>query len=61
MVCMVCMVYGLYDVLESKLCCEILLNTVDMDQWKTRVSNAEYFVHLVCMNRPRAYRGLWCA
>ena len=30
-------VYGLYDVLEFKLCCEILLllNTVDMDQWKT--------------------------
>ena len=54
-VCMVCMVYGLYDVFESKLCCEILLNTVDMDQWKTRVSNAEYFVHLVRMNRLRAY------
>ena len=36
-VCMVCMVYCLYDVLELKLCCEILLllNMVDMDQWKT--------------------------
>ena len=30
-------VYGLYGMLEFKLCCEILLllNMVDMDQWKT--------------------------
>ena len=37
MVCMVYMVYGLYDTLEFKLCCEILLllNMVDMDRWKT--------------------------
>jgi len=28
---------GLYDMLEFKLCCEILLllNMVDMNQWKT--------------------------
>ena len=36
-VCMVCMVHmymGLFDMLEFKLCCEILLllNMVDMDQ-----------------------------
>ena len=24
---------------------------VDMDRWKTGVSNAEYLVHLVCTNR----------
>ena len=24
---------------------------VGMNQWKTGVSNAEYLVHLVCMNR----------
>ena len=29
--------YGLYGMLEFKLCCEnlLLLNMVDMDQWKT--------------------------
>ena len=37
MVCMVCVVYGLYGRLEFKLCCEILLllNMVDMDRWNT--------------------------
>ena len=36
-VCMVCIVYGLYAMLEFKLCCEILLllNMVGMDQWMT--------------------------
>ena len=31
-----CMVYCLYDMLEFKLCCEILLvlDVVGMDQWK---------------------------
>ena len=55
---MVCTVYGLYDMLEFKLCCEILLllSTVDMDQWRTGVNNAEYLVHLVCTNRLRAWR-----
>ena len=53
---MVCTVYGLYDMLEFKLCFEILLllSTVDMDQWRTGVNNAEYLVHLVCTNRLRA-------
>ena len=33
---MVCMVYGLYSMLEFKLSCEIflLLNMVDVDRWK---------------------------
>ena len=46
---MVCMVYGLYGMLEFKLCCEILLllNMVDIDRSKTGVRNAEYPVHLV--------------
>ena len=45
------MVYGLF-----KLCCEILLllNIVDMEDGG--VSNAEYLVHLVRMNRIRACR-----
>ena len=63
MVCMVCMVYGLYGMLEFKLCCEILLllNMVDVDRWKTLhgVSNAEYLVHLVHLNRLHACRVLW--
>ena len=44
MVCMVCMEYGLYGMLGFNLCCGILLllNMVDMDRWKTEVSNAEY-------------------
>ena len=34
--CGICMVYGLYDVLEFKSHeILLLLNTVDMDQWKT--------------------------
>ena len=59
-VCMVCMVYGVRSV---QVMCEILLllNIVDMDQWKTGVSNAEYLVHLVCMNRLRACTVSWCA
>ena len=54
---------GMYGMLEYKLCCEILLllNMVGMDRWKTGVSNAEYFVHLVCMNGLYACRVLWCA
>ena len=44
--------------LEFKLCCEILLvmKMADTDQWKTGVSNAEYLVHLVQMNRLSACR-----
>ena len=41
------MVYGLYGMLE-------FLNMVDMDRWKTGVSNAEYLVHLVRMKRLSA-------
>ena len=54
--------YGIWSV-WYKLRCEIslLLNMVGMDQWKSGVSNAEYLVHLVCMNRLRACRVLWCA
>jgi len=41
-----------------KLCHDILLllNMADMDRWKTGVSNAEYLVHLVSMNRLSACR-----
>ena len=55
--------YGMYGILRIKLCCEILLllNLVDMDQWKTGVSTVEYLVHLVRMNRLRTCRVLWCA
>ena len=44
--------------LGFKLCYEILLllNMADMDRWKTGVSNAEYLVHLVCMNKLSACR-----
>ena len=52
MVCMVAM-------LEFMLCCEILLllNMVDMDRWEDcGVSNPDYLVHLVHMNRLSAYR-----
>ena len=54
--------YGIWSV-WYKLRCEIslLLNMVGIDQWKTGVSNAEYLVHLVCMNRLRACTVLWCA
>ena len=56
MVCMVCVVYGLYVMLEFMLCCEILLllNMIDMDRWKT--VNTLYLVHLVHMNKLSAYR-----
>ena len=46
---MVCVVYGLYSMLEFKLSCEILLqlNMVDMDRWNNcGVSISEYLVHL---------------
>ena len=48
-------VYGLYGMLELKLCCEILLllNMADMDLWKTGVRVP---CHLVCINRLSACR-----
>ena len=48
----------LYGMFGFKLCHDILLllNTADMDRWKTGVSNAEYLVHLVSMNRLSACR-----
>jgi len=59
--------YGMYGIWSVwyvgvyNLRCEILvlLNMVDMDRWKTGVSNAEYLVRLVHMNRLRACRILW--
>ena len=49
---------GLYGMFGFKLCHDILLllNMADMDRWKTGVSNAEYLVHLVSMNRLSACR-----
>ena len=39
--CWVCMVYGLYGMMEYKLHCEIIAaEHGSMDQWKTGVSNA---------------------
>ena len=59
MVCMVCVVYGLYGMLEFMLCCEnlLLLNMVEYGSMEDcGVSNIEYLVHLVHMNRLSAYR-----
>ena len=59
MVCMVCVAYGLYGMLEFMLCCEnlLLLNTVaiwiDGRLWSEQY---EYLVHLVHMNRLSAYK-----
>ena len=60
--CWVCMVYGLYgvQVMLWNFIARMLLNMVGMDRWKTGVSNAEYLVHLLCINRLRACRVVWC-
>ena len=53
---MVCVVYGLYGMLEFKLCCEILLllNMIDGILWNNK---AEYLVHSMHMNRLSACRS----
>ena len=58
-VCIVCMVYCLYGMLEFKLCCRILLLLRYGLVESYGVSNAEYLLHLVRMNRVCAY-GEFC-